>query len=282
MNFDFGAINVNDVAQVAILYFAIYAILKSAKGSRFGQALLGVGVLAALAALFTFVFHFDVLSQIVRWMLMYLALSTVVIFQPEIRRILAAMGAFGTFERPKYSADGAAEPEFVVETVMKLADLKMGALIAFERGISLRGYEETGVRLDALFTRELVQSVFTPPLPLHDGGMTMRSGRISSAHCIFPVSNNPDLLSSGMRHRAAVGLSEETDALVVVVSEESGAVSVAHNGRLFRYWGDMREASLRRWVNKAMRPDGGGRSLATRLYDWVKKRRDKKATEAKS
>ena len=190
MNFDFGAVSVNDAAQVAILYLAIYAILKSARGSRFGQALLGVGVLAALAALFTFVFHFDVLSQIVRWVLMYLALSTVVIFQPEIRRILAAVGAFGTFERPKYSADGAAEPEFVVATVMKLADLKMGALIAFERGISLRGYEETGVRLDALFTRELVQSVFTPPLPLHDGGMTMRNGRISSAHCIFPVSNN--------------------------------------------------------------------------------------------
>jgi len=282
MNFDIGTISINDVAQVAILYFAIYAILKSAKGSRFGQALLGVGVLAALAALFTFVFHFDVLSQIVRWMLMYLALSTVVIFQPEIRRILAAVGAFGTFERPKYSADGAAEPEFVVETVMKLADLKMGALIAFERGISLRGYEETGVRLDALFTRELVQSVFTPPLPLHDGGMTMRNGRISSAHCIFPVSNNPDLLSSGMRHRAAVGLSEETDALVVVVSEESGAVSVAHNGRLFRYWGDMREASLRRWVNKAMRPNGVGGSFAARLYDWFKKRREKMATEAKS
>ena len=277
MNFDFEAISVNDVVQVAILYFAIYAILKSAKGSRFGQALLGVGVLAALAALFTFVFHFDVLSQIIRWMLMYLALSSVVIFQPEIRRMLAAVGAFGTFERPKYSADGAAEPEFVVETVMKLADLKMGALIAFERGISLRGYEETGVRLDALFTRELVQSVFTPPLPLHDGGMTMRNGRISSAHCIFPVSNNPDLLSSGMRHRAAVGLSEETDALVVVVSEESGAVSVAHNGRLFRYWGDMREASLRRWVNKAMRPGDGGGSFAAQLYDWAKKRREKKA-----
>jgi len=281
MSFDYGtAMNMNDIAQVAILYFTIYGILKSAKGSRFGQALLGVGVLAALAALFTFVFHFDVLSQIVRWMLMYLALSTVVIFQPEIRRMLTAVGALGTFERTKYSTDGAAEPDFVVETVMKLADLKMGALIAFERGISLRGYEATGVRLDAMFTRELVQSVFTPPLPLHDGGMTMRNGRISAAHCIFPVSNNPDLLSSGMRHRAAVGLSEETDALVVVVSEESGAVSVAHNGRLFRYWGDMREASLRRWINKAMGPGDYGGSLAARLYDWAKKRRERKAAKA--
>ena len=272
-------INVNPsaVIQIAILYFAIYAILKSAKGSRFGQALLGVGVLAALSALFTFVLHFDVLSKIVQWILIYLALSTVVIFQPEIRRILATVGAFGAFDRPKYTADGAAEPEFVVDTLLALADRKIGALIAFERGISLRGYEATGVRLDSLFSRELVQSIFTPPLPLHDGGMTMRNGRISSAHCIFPVSNNPDLLSSGMRHRAAVGLSEETDALVVVVSEESGAVSVAHNGRLFRYYGDMREAALRRWVNKAMREGEVGGSFAARVYDWILERRKAKA-----
>ena len=272
-------INVNPsaVIQIAILYFAIYAILKSAKGSRFGQALLGVGVLAALSALFTFVLHFDVLSKIVQWILIYLALSTVVIFQPEIRRILATVGAFGAFDRPKYTADGAAEPEFVVDTLLALADRKIGALIAFERGISLRGYEATGVRLDSLFSRELVQSIFTPPLPLHDGGMTMRNGRISSAHCIFPVSNNPDLLSSGMRHRAAVGLSEETDALVVVVSEESGAVSVAHNGRLFRYYGDMREAALKRWVNKAMREGEVGGSFAARVYDWILERRKAKA-----
>lgn len=272
-----GNVSASAVIQIAILYFAIYAILKSAKGSRFGQALLGVGVLAALSALFTFVLHFDVLSKIVQWILIYLALSTVVIFQPEIRRILATVGAFGAFDRPKYTADGAAEPEFVVDTLLALADRKIGALIAFERGISLRGYEATGVRLDSRFSRELVQSIFTPPLPLHDGGMTLRYGRISSAHCIFPVSNNPDLLSSGMRHRAAVGLSEETDALVVVVSEESGAVSVAHNGRLFRYYGDMREAALRRWVNKAMREGEVGGSFAARAYDWILERRKAKA-----
>ena len=274
-------VSTSAIIQIAILYLAIYAILKSAKGSRFGQALLGVGLLAALSAIFTFVLHFDVLSRIVQWMLMYLALSTVVIFQPEIRRILATVGAFGAFDKPKYTSDGAAEPEFVVSTLLALADRKIGALLAFERGISLRGYEATGVRLDALFSRELVQSIFTPPLPLHDGGMTLRYGRISSAHCIFPVSNNPDLLASGMRHRAAVGLSEETDALVVVVSEESGAVSIAHNGRLFRYYGDMREAALRRWVNKAMREGEVGVSFAARVYDWIVERRKAKKEAAK-
>ena len=156
-----------------------------------------------------------------------------------------------------------------MQTIVALADRRIGALIAFERGISLRSYEATGVALDAMFSRELVQTIFTPPLPLHDGGVTIRNGRIAAAHCVFPVSNNPELITSGMRHRAAVGLSEETDALVIAiseetdalviaVSEETGSVSVAHNGKLIRYTGDQRTASLIRWVSKAM-PDGSKR-----------------------
>ena len=116
----------------------------------------------------------------------------------------------------------------------------------------------SGVATDATVSRELVENVFTPPLPLHDGGMTIRNGRIAAAHCVFPVSNNPELITSGMRHRAAVGLSEETDALVIVVSEETGSVSVAHNGKLIRYTGEQRATSLIRWVSKAM-PDGSKR-----------------------
>ena len=248
--------SVSAVAQILILYVVIYTILKSARGSRFGQVLMGVGILAAAAMVFTFVFRFDVLSELIRLLLLYLALSTVVIFQPEIRRVLSQMGAFGFLEKPKYGPDGKATADFVVKTILQLAELKMGALIAFERGVSLRGYETSGVRLDAVFSPELVRNVFTPPLPLHDGGMTIRNGRISATHCVFPVSGNPDLTVSGMRHRAAVGLTEETDAVVVVVSEERGSVAVAHNGRLLRYPEADREASLRRWVLKAMYPQG--------------------------
>ena len=261
MDFDqiWNAVSVSAVAQIAILTVVIYAILKYAKGSRFGQALMGVGILAATMFAFTFLFHFEVLSTIIQVLLVYLAISTVVIFQPEIRRMLSQVGAFGYLDRPKYAQDGAATPEFVTETILALADRRVGALLAFERGISLRSYEDTGVRTDAVFSRQLVEAIFTPPLPLHDGGLTIRNGRIAAAHCVFPVSNNPDLISSGMRHRAAVGLSEETDALVVVVSEESGTVSVAHNGKLIRYAGDQRAQSLIRWVNKAM-PDGQRRN----------------------
>jgi len=259
------SVSVSAIVQIAILYAVIYTILRYAKGSRFGQALMGVGIIAAVMFAFTFVFHFDVLSTIMQALLVYLAISTVVIFQPEIRRILSQVGAFGYLEKPKYDSDGAATPDFVTQTILALSDRKIGALIAFERGISLRSYEDSGVATDALFSRELIETVFTPPLPLHDGGITIRGGRIAAAHCVFPVSNNPDLISSGMRHRAAVGLSEETDALVVVVSEESGSVSVAHNGRLVRYVGDQRAQSLIRWVSKAL-PNGqrGRNSLA----DW--------------
>ena len=245
-------VSVSAIVQIAILTIVIYAILKYAKGSRFGQVLMGVGMLAAAMFAFTFVFHFDVLSTIVQALLVYLAISTVVIFQPEIRRMLSQVGAFRYLERPTHAPDGAATAEFVAETIAALAERRIGALIAFERAISLRGYEDTGVRTDAVFTRELVQTIFTPPLPLHDGGVTIRNGRLAAAHCVFPVSNNPELISSGMRHRAAVGLSEETDALVAVVSEESGDISVAHDGKLTRNIG--REA-LRRWVTRAM-PDG--------------------------
>ena len=258
MNIDWHAIwnsvSVSAIVQIAILYVVIYTILRYAKGSRFGQVLMGVGILAAAMFVFTFVFQFDVLSTIVRSLLVYLAISTVVIFQPEIRRILSQVGAFGYFEKPKHTSDGSATPDYVVDTLISLANRRIGALIAFERGISLRSYEHTGVTTDAIFTRELVETIFTPPLPLHDGGVTIRNGRISAAHCVFPVSNNPELITSGMRHRAAVGLSEETDALVIVVSEETGNISVAHNGRLIRYVGEQRAQSLIRWINKAM-PD---------------------------
>ena len=274
LNQIWASVSASAIVQITILYIVIYTILKSAKGSRFGQALMGVGVLAAALFAFTFVFHFDVLSTIVRALLVYLAISTVVIFQPEIRRFLSQVGAFGFFEKPTHAADGAATGDYIVETLLALADRRIGALLAFERGISLRSYEQTGVAMDAIFTRELVQTIFTPPLPLHDGGVTIRNGRLAAAHCVFPVSNNPELITSGMRHRAAVGLSEETDALIVVVSEETGSVAVAHNGRLIRYTGEQRAQSLLRWVNKAM---PGARPKINPLTRLVSRRRKENA-----
>ena len=169
--------SVSAAVQIAILYVAVYSILKRAKGSRFGQALTGVGILAAALFAFSYFFKFDVLTRIVLFILAYLAVSTVVIFQPEIRRILMAIGAFGFLEKRKYHADGTPDAEFVAKTLLSLAHTRTGALVAFERGISLGSIEETGVKLDAVFSAELMRSIFTPPLPLHDGGLIVRRGR---------------------------------------------------------------------------------------------------------
>lgn len=262
---------VGDVVQIAILYLVIYSVLKAARGSRFGQVLTGVGVLFGTSIAFTYLFHFDVLARILQKLLIYLALSTVVIFQPEIRRILATIGSL-LFSKGQTSFDyRRVTPEMLTDTILELSRLKIGALIAFERAISLRGYEESGVRLDAIPSRELFLSIFTEPLPLHDGGVTMRNGRIASAHCLFPVSPNPKLSESGMRHRAAVGLSEETDALVIAVSEETRSISVAHNGRIVRYSSSSNDtrSSLLRWVRKAM-PEQ--KTASEQAADWFRSR----------
>ena len=278
MNWSMVLDYIPDAIQIFILYLVIYAILKGARGSRFGQVLMGTGILFALLVAFTQVFHFDVLSVIVRWLLLYLALSSVVIFQDEIRRVLAAMGSLLFQDRAREHAalHGRVTPEDVAEIVFTLASRRLGALLAFERGISLRGFEASGVSLDALISSELFFSSFTEPMPLHDGGVVIRHGRVAAAHCLFPVSSKGDLSASGMRHRAAVGVTEQTDALVIVVSEETGRVSVAHNGRLIRYPDaeeDSRMAVLR-WIRKAMPQQ---KSAAESMADWMKRRRDKAA-----
>ncbi len=241
------------IIEIAILYCVIYTILKGAKGSRFGQALMGVGVLIAMSALFTYLFHFHVLSLLIKYLLIYFSISSVVIFQPEIRRFLATIGALGNKQK---LGEGTMSltPKIFIDTVLELSERKLGALFAFECAISLRGYEESGTEIDAVITPELITTIFTPPLPLHDGGAVIRNGRLSSAHCLFPVSHNPDLARSGMRHRAAVGMSEETDAIVVAVSEETGSVSIAHNGKIHRYSGEAIAPALSRWMQKAI-PD---------------------------
>lgn len=247
---------ISPIIQIIILWFSIYAILKRAKGSRFGQALMGVGILATILALFTYLFNFTVLADLIKYLLIYFAISSVVIFQPEIRRFLATIGAIGNFDKQSQSYDnGKLTPESFTEIIKELSLKKMGALFAFERGISLRGYEETGIRLDAVISPELIITIFTPPLPLHDGGAIIRNGRLASAHCLFPVSHNPDLIRNGMRHRAMVGISEETDAVSIMVSEETGNICVAYKGKLITYKQGSDSDVITRWIRKAVPDD---------------------------
>ena len=215
-NFQVG---ISDLTQIFILSVVVYTLIHYVKDTRTGQVLMGFIRFVVPPAVLIWLFNWDVLGRIFFWTIVALIISMIVVFQEEIRRGLALIGGerlFGTTVTRK----DAFVPEVLTRSILYLAEARLGALLAFERGISLAAYEESGVKVEARISRELLVSIFTPPLPLHDGGIVIKNGLISAAHCIFPVSNQPELISSGMRHRAAVGLSEETDALVIVVSEE--------------------------------------------------------------
>lgn len=260
-------IELTDAVQIIILYVCIYGVLRYVRGTRSAQVLMGVGVLVLVFLGFTHLFHFDVLSRVIYYVLGGFALSMVILFQHEIRRALAIMGGQALFARNQNSLPQLHVPEILCQSILHLAEKRIGALIAIERGISLAGYEEAGVPLQALVSRELCISIFTPPQPLHDGGCTIRGGRIAAARCLFPISNQPDLVC-GTRHRAAAGLSEETDAVVFAVSEETGIVSIAYNGKLTRYDTDIRRKVLR-WLRFAM-PDQRQRHAT--FSAWLKSR----------
>ena len=260
--------------QIFILYLVIYAVIRLVKGTRSAQVLLGFCVTVVSLLLFTYLFNFDVLARVVYFLLIYLALSMVVVFQQDIRRMLALVGGQRLFTR-QYTLNKAPVTEILTKSIINMSRNRIGALVAIERGISLRGYEESGIMINALLSHELLVSVFTPPLPLHDGGIVIRDGRISAAHCLFPVSNKSDLISSGMRHRAAVGLSEETDAVVFVVSEETGAISIAYNGKLHRYGSkDNVNKIMLRWLRVAMPHQKKVRnlSLTDQISNWFASR----------
>jgi len=162
--------------------------------------------------------------------LTFLAVAVLVIFQPELRRALAQLGSkqiFGTTRQRGELID------VFVEAATELAQKRHGALVAIEREVGFRGVAETGVALDARATSDLLKQIFYPNTPLHDGGVIVHGDRVVAAGCIFPLTQRDGLGTNvGMRHRAAIGMTEETDAVVVVVSEETGEISVAYRGQL--------------------------------------------------
>ena len=257
-------IGVKDIVQILILYLAVYFTLRYVRRTRSAQMLLGGGVIIVLLLVVTYLLNFDALSHVIYFLLGYMAIILIVVFQPELRRILSLLASKTLF--PKAVVQQAHIPEELNQCIQILASKQIGALIAVERGISLAGYEDTGHKLDSLISQELLVSILTPPLPLHDGGIIIRGGRIAAAHCLFPVSNQISLKTSGMRHRAAVGLSEETDAVVVAVSEESGIVSVAYNGKLRRYPDEQSEKRVLRWLRFAM---PGMRARPKTFSEWL-------------
>ena len=241
-----------DLFQIAILAVAIYFIFNLFRGTRSAQMLFGLTlVLLGLIAL-TIVFKFEVLGWLLRKLPLFMVFAVLVIFQPEIRQALAIIGR----RRSALGWGGAAAAtriDHLVAAAEEMARGRIGALIAIEREISLDGYRQNGTLLNAPLVPKLLTAIFYPRAPLHDGGVIVRGNTIVAARCIFPLQTADSSLSYGMRHRAALGLSEETDAFVIIVSEERGTISLAFQGRLLQ---NLTGARLARYLT-ALSPKEG-------------------------
>ena len=223
------AFGIGGLVQVIALWCIFYYIFLFFQGTRSAQVLVGLLIFGVLTGV-TQIFRLDVLSWILGRFSVFLGVALLIIFQPEIRRALAELGKHPAFAG---SAKKRGVIDRIVQAVALLAEHKVGALIAIEREIGTRTIQETGVELNAVIVPELLSSIFFPHTPLHDGGVIINGNKIIAARCIFPLSHNFDLYKTlGTRHRAAIGLSEETDAVVITVSEETGKISVCYHGRM--------------------------------------------------
>lgn len=222
-----------DGIEILVLATCIYQIYRAFRATRGAQILVGLGTVLIVLALASMLFKFEVIQWILARAAAVLALALIVIFQPELRNGLAKLGSnrlFSLFARRRIDF-----LERFSDAVVNLSKKRVGALFAIQRDISLKEHLETGVVLDAHFSPELAFSVFFPKSPLHDGGMVIADDRVAGAACVFPLTER-ELTdrSLGLRHRAAIGMTERSDAIAVVVSEETGAISICENGEIMR------------------------------------------------
>ncbi|MBU0713776.1 MAG: diadenylate cyclase CdaA [Verrucomicrobia bacterium] len=230
-----------EILCLAIIFYYLFFFLKGTRGAPVltGLVLLFIGLIVL-----TRLIHLDALNWLLGRFSVYLAVALLIIFQPEIRRALAELGKQHLFGNA-FSNETMVDQ--IVQATGYLALRKIGALIAIEQAIGMRQVQETGIKLDSAVTPELLAGIFSPYAPLHDGGVIIAGNRIVAARCMFPLSEQDELGKAlGTRHRAAVGLSDETDAVVIVVSEETGVISVSHDGRLIQ---NLDENHLRRFLS---------------------------------
>src|SRR4051794_31727918 len=221
------------IVEILILTIAIYYVFSFVRGTRGFSILTGfLAVLLALAILSNFL-DLKVLRALLGTFSAFFAVAVLVIFQPELRRILAQLGNMQLFQTNHEQRENI---EVIIQTTERLSEVRIGALIAIEQSIQLQESVESGIPIDCVATPEMLETIFFPNNAIHDGGVIIKGDRIGFAACIFPLTRRQDLNKSlGTRHRAAIGLTEETDAVVVVVSEETGHISYAYKGQLVRH-----------------------------------------------
>lgn len=216
-----------EIAILAVMLYYGYRFFRATRGARILTGLLmllmGLTLVAQLLEL-------EVINSLLQSFSVFFALGLVVIFQPELRRVLAELGSHRFFS---FNGSEEASLDELIEAMAQLSRQRFGALFALQRGIDLKPYAETGVAIDARISSELIATIFHPKTALHDGGVVVDQGRLVAAGCVFPVSQKEvSDRSIGLRHRAGIGITEETDALALVVSEETGALSLCHRGKL--------------------------------------------------
>jgi len=237
------------ILEIGFIWLFIYFTIRIFQGTRALQVLIGL-------AFFAIVFNLSKWLELntISWFLNKLAavgfISFIILFQPELRRALARVGQ-NTFFSPFLKKGGTVDE--IVEACNRMSKIRRGALIAIEREMSLQQYLESGIPLDAKVSAELLITIFAPNAPIHDGAVIIQGDRIAGSGALFPLSQNLSLARTlGTRHRAAIGITEETDAVCIVASEETGSISVSVYGKLT---GDLDEDGLRRVLKSLFRPD---------------------------
>lgn len=259
----FGSITIVDVLDVIIVAVLIYQVIRMTRKTRASQVFKGVGIMLVAYAV-----SYQLKFQVLTWLLNYLvgsgAVVMVVIFQPEIRRALEQIGRRTAIERGDRTTDEGEGVNGIVSAMLVLSRRKVGALIVLEGKTGLSDIVQSGTRIDSLISDGLLINIFEPNTPLHDGAVIIKNLRIVSAGCVLPLTEN-NMLSQelGTRHRAGLGVTEGTDAVSLIVSEETGTISMARGGRLTRY---LDEAALRRILEEIYQPDkDAGQNLFTML-----------------
>jgi diadenylate cyclase len=223
-----------DVIDILLVAILIYEFLKLIRGTRAVQMAVGSGLIVLLFFASTLM-PLQTVNWLIRNMVGYVVFAAIVLFQSDIRRALAHFGRARFFRALSKPDTDAETIEEVVVAVKFLATRRQGAIFVLEREIGLRNYIESGIPLDAEVTYDLLVSIFQPTAPLHDGAVIVQEGRIAAASCFLPLTVQPMLSRElGTRHRAAIGLTEENDAVAVVVSEETGQISIALDGGIER------------------------------------------------
>lgn len=250
--FEFIYYSLTPIIEIIILTVIFYLILKYLKGTKGSSILAGIVFLIMALTIGADLLKFEVISWLLNGLWTLFAMAVIVIFQPEIRRAFAQLGS-NPFNRSQRKIETINE---IITAVINLAGRKHGALIIIEQQIGMRGIVDNGILLDAKLSHKLLESIFYPNAALHDGGVIIKSGRIRAAHCIFPLSTNEEWTtkSMGTRHRAALGVTEETDALALVVSEETGGISIAYKGNIKQR---IRPDKLRRFLNALLNEEKG-------------------------